>query len=81
MVDTVEVGDRFGSALAVGEFGLGEGLDLAIGVPYEDTGLTTNGGAVHAIYNQILLRNGFEPGEVDEWISTSPLAPVPSRLD
>jgi len=44
-----ENGDRFGSALAVGDFN-GDGFaDLAIGVPFEDFGATNDGG-VNVIY-------------------------------
>ncbi len=45
-----EAGDRFGSDLAAGDFN-GDGLtDLAIGVPGEDLGATSNGGAVNILY-------------------------------
>jgi hypothetical protein len=42
--------DRFGSALAVGDFN-GDGFaDLAIGVPFEDFQGQTNSGVVHILY-------------------------------
>ncbi len=51
--DMIEAGDRFGSALAVGDFD-GDGYDdLAIGSPYEDIengGTKTAAGIVHVLY-------------------------------
>ena len=45
-----EAGDRFGSALATGDFD-GDGFaDLAIGVPNEDLGTVVNAGAVDTIH-------------------------------
>ncbi len=35
---TAEAGDRFGAALAVGNFDYGSGRDLAVGIPGEDAG-------------------------------------------
>jgi hypothetical protein len=66
-----ETGDRFGSALAVGDFN-GDGFaDLAIGVPFEDFGATDDGG-VNVIYgsaaglaaagNQFWSQNSFGIG-------------------
>ena len=49
IVGVAETGDRFGSALAAGDFN-GDGFaDLAIGVPFEDSGATNDGG-VNVIY-------------------------------
>jgi len=46
----VEPGDRFGSALAVGDFD-GDGFDdLAIGVPNEDIGGAVDAGAIEVLY-------------------------------
>ncbi len=46
----VETGDQFGWALAVGDFN-GDGRDdLAVGVPYENVGSTTDAGVVHVLY-------------------------------
>jgi hypothetical protein len=45
-----EDGDRFGSALAAGEFGAGSLRDLAIGVPGEDLGTVTDAGGVSVLY-------------------------------
>ena len=48
--DTAEDDDRFGSALASGDFN-GDGFDdLAVGVPFEDIGLSTLAGAVNVLY-------------------------------
>ena len=44
-----ETGDEFGSALAAGFFDTGPS-DLAIGVPFEDLGGTTDAGAVNVVY-------------------------------
>lgn len=51
--DGAEVGDRFGSALATGDFDHDNATDLAIGVPSEDIGSLSSGsdaGAVNVIY-------------------------------
>lgn len=45
-----EASDRFGEALAVGDFD-GDGMDdLAVGLPFEDIGATSAGGAVNYFY-------------------------------
>jgi cysteine-rich repeat protein len=45
-----EDGDRFGSALATGDFDNDGRDDLAIGVPNEDLGSLADAGAVHVLY-------------------------------
>jgi hypothetical protein len=50
VIDSPEAGDRFGSALAIGDFLDGARLDLAIGVPYEDYSAIADSGAVHVLY-------------------------------
>ena len=50
IADTVELGDFFGSSLAVGDFGRDGVADLAIGVLREDVGSIEDAGAVHVIY-------------------------------
>ncbi len=45
-----EAGDRFGSALASGDFDHDGRGDLGVGVPREAVGATTNAGAVNVIY-------------------------------
>lgn len=50
IIDNEEADDRFGFALAAGDFD-GDGYtDLAIGVPYEAIEATDQAGAVHALY-------------------------------
>ncbi len=49
--DLAETGDRFGWALATGNFDSVAGDDLAIGVPYEDVGTLADAGAVSVIYS------------------------------
>ena len=43
-------GDRFGSAVTVGDFGGGGFMDLVIGVPFDRAGGKNEAGAVHVIY-------------------------------
>jgi hypothetical protein len=45
-----EAGDRFGAALAGGNFGGDDGTDLAVGVPGEDVGTERDAGAVNVLY-------------------------------
>ena len=47
---SAESGDRFGSSLAVGDFGRSAKDDLAIGAPYEDLGKAKDTGMVHVLY-------------------------------
>jgi len=50
LLDAEEPDDRFGEALATGDFD-GDGYDdLAVGVPFEDVGAYTDAGAFHVIY-------------------------------
>ncbi|HEX8103234.1 MAG TPA: proprotein convertase P-domain-containing protein [Solirubrobacteraceae bacterium] len=49
IADAAEAGDRFGAALAVGNYGRTAQADLAIGVPSEDLGVA-DAGLVHAVY-------------------------------
>ena len=51
-----EADDRFGSALAVGDFNDDRIDDLAVGVPGEDIGATNEAGAVHILYG---TKNGL----------------------
>jgi hypothetical protein len=50
MLDTGEVTDGFGFALAAGNFGKGSQADLAVGVPFEDVRTIEDAGAVNVIY-------------------------------
>jgi hypothetical protein len=50
IADVAETSDKFGTALAAGDFD-GDGFaDLAVGVQHEDIGLNTNNGAVNVIF-------------------------------
>ena len=50
VVGTASADDRFGSALAAGDFN-GDGfMDLAIGIPYKDIGMLTDTGSVSVLY-------------------------------
>ena len=48
----VQAGDRFGAALAVGDFDGNGRDDLAIGVPGEDVGNDTDAGSVNVLYGK-----------------------------
>jgi hypothetical protein len=48
--DQVESNDRFGTALAAGDFNADGFADLAIGAPQEDYGSLTDMGQVHVLY-------------------------------
>ncbi|NTX09847.1 FG-GAP repeat protein [Myxococcus sp. CA056] len=53
VLEVTETGDRFGSALAAGDFN-GDGFDeLAVGVPSEDVGTVANVGAVNVLSGSI----------------------------
>jgi hypothetical protein len=45
-----QVGDAFGASLAARNMGQGGAVDLAVGVPNEDSGTSTGGGRVHVFY-------------------------------
>lgn len=47
--DYAEVDDKFGSALATGDFNKDGNSDLAIGVPLESVGVRTKAGAADVI--------------------------------
>jgi FKBP-type peptidyl-prolyl cis-trans isomerase len=48
-----EAGDHFGSALAAGDFNNDHHIDLAIGVPNEGAGATSDVGAVNVVYGAV----------------------------
>jgi urea transporter len=67
-----EAGDRFGAALAAGDFDGDGAVDLAVGAPGEDVGATVDAGAVSVFYgtpaglpagSQVLLQNNPEAGD------------------
>ena len=65
-----EVGDRFGSALASGDFDNDGKDDLAIGSPGEDVGTILNAGAVNIIYGTIA--GGLNSAGNQIWDQDSP---------
>jgi nucleoside phosphorylase len=50
IADAAEEFDGFGFALAAANFGKATQADLAVGVPEEDVGATTDAGAVNVLY-------------------------------
>jgi hypothetical protein len=71
VADAAESGDRFGAALAAGDFDLSQTAELAIGAPEETAGLgTTHDGAVNVIYGRVLegLAATDATGNVDNQI-------------
>jgi len=46
----VEAGDRFGWALAAGDFNLDGYDDLVVGIPYEDVGVLADAGAIAVLF-------------------------------
>lgn len=75
--------DRFGSALAAGDFDLNMVLDLAIGVPLEDTGAgpVIDAGAVNVIYGAPGVGLvGLGPVAAEIWQQNSPGIPDNNEL-
>ena len=64
-----QTGDRFGSALAAGDFDGNGSDDLAIGGPGEDIGTIRNAGAVNVIYGGA---GGLASANDDMWHQNSP---------
>ncbi|MEM7286776.1 MAG: FG-GAP repeat protein [Actinomycetota bacterium] len=56
-----EAGDRFGEVLEVADFDGDGWLDVAVGVPREDLGTTTDAGLVHVIYGRA---DGYRGGRI-----------------
>jgi FG-GAP repeat len=69
--DNPEAGDRFGAALAVGDFNGDPFDDLVVGAPREDVGATVDAGAVNVLFGspaglttgQTLLQDNPETGD------------------
>ncbi len=59
--------DGFGSSLAVGDFDGSRFADLAVGVPFENSGAIGNAGAVNVFWSTGLFRDGFESGNTAVW--------------
>jgi hypothetical protein len=71
--DVANAGDRFGSALAVGDFDRNGHADLAIGVPFEDVKndddeVIVDAGLVHVIYSKA---NGLKANGNQVWSQKS----------
>jgi hypothetical protein len=70
--DLAEEGDRFGSALAAGDFNDDWYCDLAVGVPFEDVGSIADAGGVNVIYGaEAGLSAVAGPGD-EFWSQNSP---------
>jgi hypothetical protein len=50
VIGTAQAGDRFGAAIALGDFDHDSRLDLAVGAPGEADGVANNAGVVHVFY-------------------------------
>ena len=75
---TAEDGDRFGDALAVGDFD-GDGADdLAIGVPGEDLNAVSNAGAVIVLYGAF---DGLDPATGELWTQNTAGVPDDNETD
>ena len=59
-----ETEDLFGDYLAAGDFDADGFFDLAIGVPEEDLGATSNAGMVHVIHGSL---SGLDPSDNQSW--------------
>ena len=70
---TAEAGDRFGWAVAAGNFGFGVHTDLAVGAPNEDVGRDgtnyTDAGAVNVLYGSA---DGLTADGNEVWTQDSP---------
>lgn len=73
LADVPETDERFGAALAVGDFDADGFDDLAIGVPYESVGTWAGAGLVHALYG---ARSGLSLVG-DQVLSASSVAALP----
>ena len=71
VLESAEPGDRFGAALAAGDFGNGTPADLAVGVPGEDLS-TTDAGLVNVLYG---TANGLAAAGNQVWSLDDPGVP------
>jgi hypothetical protein len=69
ILDTAEIGDQFGNALAAGDFDNDGFADLAIGAPGEGAGFQGGAGAVHILYGS---SNGLDAEGNQVWSQDSP---------
>ena len=66
------LGDRFGHALAVGDFDDDGFGDIAVGVPGEDIGSATDAGLVNIVYgSEMVAMPGMLPARYDVWHQNS----------
>ncbi|NNF58410.1 MAG: T9SS type A sorting domain-containing protein [Rhodothermaceae bacterium] len=77
-----EAGDRFGWALAVGDFDGDTTDDLAIGTPFENIGSTVDAGAVYVLFGQVTV--GLTGEGAQDWnqgdLSSSPFPETDDRF-
>jgi hypothetical protein len=66
------IGDGFGEALGVANFGKGSQADLAVGVPGEDVGTIVDAGAVNVLYGS---PSGLTAAGNQLWHQNSPASP------
>jgi hypothetical protein len=63
-----EAHDRFGSALAAGDFDADGVMDLAVSAPWEDLGPIVDGGLVHVLPGELGM--GLDTADAQIWIQT-----------
>ncbi len=78
VADVAEAGDRFGAALAAGDFDDDLADDLAIGVPGENIDTLNNAGTVNVLYGG---SNGLSAQDSQTWTEDKPLVPNTSAGD
>jgi hypothetical protein len=80
IADDTDYDDRFGGAVAAGNFGNGSGLDLAIGAWGEDyDSLTPDAGVVHVLYGNDTY--GLTAAGADFWHQDMQLEDEPEDHD
>jgi hypothetical protein len=65
--DKAETGDSFGASLAVGDFDKNGSADLAVGIPGEDVGTLSDGGAVAVLYGTSASGLQVDSPDDDYW--------------